>query len=185
MASYGAPGPGWVVSPGDGWVAPKGLTPDGRVLADPGRRLLGFLVDTAIWVVPQLLLVGVLLIAIFVSIPSDATSSTGSEEVTVSTVLLIVGLYGLLFLLGIARIAVEAELVARRGQTWGMKALRLRAIDSRSGGPVTRGRAWGRAAFAAVISSQLFGIGYWWAFFDDRKRALHDVVTTTVVVDER
>lgn len=174
-----------MVAPGDGWVAPRGRTPDGRVVADPGRRFLGFLVDLAIWVVPQALLIIGLVILILVSAADTTTTADGTEEVPVGTLLLFLGIYGLIFVLAVVRIAVEAELVARRGQTWGMKAVRLRAVDSRTGGPVTRGRAWGRAAFAAMISSQLFGIGYWWAFFDDRRRTLHDLVTSTVVIDER
>jgi uncharacterized RDD family membrane protein YckC len=165
-------------------VAPKGFTPDGRRVADPGRRLLGLLVDLAIWTGPQVLLIVALAVLLIAgATPSDAAG--GGAELPASTVITIVGLYALVFVLGIAKVAVEAEKVCRSGQTWGMKALRLRAIDGRTGGSITRGRAWGRAAFAAMVSGQLFGIGYWWAFFDDRKRTLHDLVTSTVVIDER
>lgn len=174
------------MAPSDGWVAPKGYTPDGRVVAEPGRRVLGFLVDLAIWSVPQVALFIGLLVVIFASAASDTTTDpNGTAELPGSTVLLLVGLYGLIFVLIVARVAVEAEMVARRGQTWGMKALRLRAVDGRTGGPLTRGRAWGRAAFAAMIGGQLFGLGYWWAFLDDRNRTLHDLVTSTIVIDER
>ena len=185
MASYG-PQPGWVVAPADGWVAPKGRTPDGRAVAPEGRRVIGYLIDMAIWSVPQLLVLGVL-VAEVLSNFSDFGDPSGdaAEDPSSAFSPLVVLLYLLLFVLGILRLAVEAELVARRGQTWGMRAARLRAVDGRTGGPVPRGRAWGRAAFAAYISSQLFGLGFWWAFFDDRNRTLHDLVCTTVVVDER
>lgn len=173
---------GWVVAPGDGWVAPKGWTPDGRVVAEPGRRVLAFLVDMAIWTVPQVLVVGATLVAVFSTL-ADPENESG--EASGRDAILVLSLYGVLFALGLLRLAVEAELVARRGQTWGMKALHLRVIDGRTGGAIGRGRAWGRAAFGTWISSQLFGLGYWWAFFDDRKRTLHDLVCTTVVVDER
>lgn len=185
MASPWAPHPDWVVAPSEGWVAPKGRTPDGRVVADPGRRLLGYLLDMAIWWVP-ITLVGALL-AVVVFATADLSSSSDSPNAgPPDAVFLFIGLfYVLIFGLGIVRIGVEAELVARRGQTWGMRALHLRVIDARTGGPVTRGRAWGRAAFASFVSGQLFGFGFWWSFFDDRKRALHDLVCATVVVDER
>jgi len=60
MADYGRPPPDWVVAPNEGWVAPRGRTPDGRVLATQGRRVLAFLIDYGIWVVPQMLVVGAL-----------------------------------------------------------------------------------------------------------------------------
>lgn len=173
--------PGWVVSPSDGWSAPKGFTPDGRVLADGGRRVLGFLVDMAIWTVPQMLLLGGAIIALVTSFPDDPSS----EDPSTGGILAFLAAYVLMFLLGLVKIAVEAEKVARTGQTWGMKALRLRVVDGKTGGSITRGRAWGRAAFGSFLSAQLLGFGYWWAFFDDRNRTLHDLVCTTVVIDER
>lgn len=181
MAEHGGYGPGWVVAPTEGWVAPKGRTPDGRVLAEGGRRVLGLLVDVAIWAVPQILATVGAVVAFLLSIPDEASG----EEASTAGIVVAVVLYLLVFLLIFVRIAVEAEKVARSGQTWGMKALQLRAVDSRTGGPVTRGRAWGRALFAGFISGQLAGLGYWWSFFDDRNRTLHDLVCHTVVIDER
>ena len=180
MAETAGPQPDWVVAPADGWVAPRGRTPDGRVLATEGRRALAFLVDIAIWLVPQMILIVALVVA---SLPLFALDA--EEEPSGATIAALVLIYGLIFAVGILRLVVEAELVARRGQTWGMKAMRLRVVDGRTGGRVSRGRAWARAAFAAFISGQLAGLGYWWAFFDNRNRTLHDLVCTTVVVDER
>ena len=167
-----------MVAPSEGWVAPRGRTPDGRVLATQGRRLLGFLVDVAIWLVPQLVVISAIMAVAFLSVDEEG-------ELSGSGIAAILLMYLLVFALVLVRLAVEAEMIARKGQTWGMRALRLRAVDARTGGPLTRGRAWGRAAFAAFISGQLFGFGYWWAFFDNRNRCLHDLVCTTVVIDER
>ena len=178
MADQVGPPPDWVVAPNEGWLAPRGRTPDGRVLASQGRRVLAFLIDYAIWIVPQLLVIGAI-VAVFL------TSIIDEEEPPPSAIIAIILLYLLAFAIGIGRLAVEAEKVARRGRTWGMQAMQLRVIDARNGGPVTRGRAWGRAAFATWISAQLFGFGYWWAFFDNRSRCLHDLVCATVVIDER
>jgi len=159
-------------------VAPKGLTPDGRVLASQGHRLLAYLIDYGIWMVPNGI-IGVLLLVTFVS----SLSFTGDfSELNVPVVL---ALYAALFALGLLRLALEAEKLTRRGQTWGMQAMGLRAVDARNGGSITRGRAWARTAFAFWVSSQVFGFGYWWAFFDDRNRALHDLVCAVVVIDER
>lgn len=178
MAERGPAPPEWVVAPSEGWVAPKGLTPDGRVLASQGRRVLAYLIDYGIWMVPNAI-IGVLLVAAFVSSLSE------TDDFSELNVPVVVGLYALLFVLGLVRLALEAEKLAHRGQTWGMRAMGLRAVDARNGGSITRGRAWARTAFALWISSQLFGIGYWWAFFDDRRRSLHDLVCGTVVIDER
>ena len=91
----------------------------------------------------------------------------------------------LLLGIGMLRLVVDAENITRRGQTWGMRALRLRAVEGSTGGPVSRGQAWGRVAFASFISSLCLGFGFWWALFDHQKRALHDVVCGTVLIDER
>jgi len=178
VADQWGPRADWVVAPGEGWVAPRGRTPDGRVLATQGRRVLALLIDHAIWGVPQMAALGVALAIVFSSAARD-------EEPSGTAVAIILLLYLAAFALGIVRLAVEAELIARRGRTWGLKAMQLRIIDARTGGAVTRGRAWGRAAFATWISSQLFGFGFWWAFFDNRNRCLHDLVCATVVIDER
>jgi uncharacterized RDD family membrane protein YckC len=61
----------------------------------------------------------------------------------------------------------------------------LRIVDAKTGGGISRGKAYGRTAFARFISGQVFGIGYWWSFFDDRNRTLHDLVIGAVVVDDR
>lgn len=177
MADHGAQ-PGWVVAPSDGWVAPKGRTPDGRMLASPGRRLLAYTIDCVIWLVPQVLAF-ILLVSVLWYL-SESSGSASEEEVAFWILVPL-----MLFAIGMLRVALEAEKVSRRGQTWGMQALRVRAIDGRTGGGISRGRAWGRAAFAAFISSALFGFGYWWALFDDRRRSLHDLVCGVVVVDER
>jgi len=168
-------------------VAPRGFTPDGRTLATPGRRFLGFLVDLAIWFLPQMLLMGGIFAALIASLDTSSTadSSSASGETSGGALLAILLLCLLLFALAVLRLAVEAEMIARRGQTWGMRALHLRVVDARTGGPLTRGRAWGRAAFGSFISGQLFAFGYWWSFFDDRRRTVHDLVCATVVINER
>lgn len=68
----------------------------------------------------------------------------------------------------------------RGGQTLGMRAWRIRVV-SEDGGPIS----WPRAAarFAASLLSLLpFGLGFWWALFDARRRSWHDRLTGTRVI---
>ncbi len=165
-----------VYAPGDGWWAPKGFTPDGRTLAPIGRRLGGMLLDGLVVAVPSLVLLVVALVAIIGSAASD-NESTGAPGVG-----LFLSAYAVIFLINIGYFFVEAELLYRRGATWGMGWLDLKVIDTKTGGPISRGKAYGRTAFARFISGQLFGFGYWYALMDDRRRTAHDLVCGTVVV---
>ena len=72
-----------------------------------------------------------------------------------------------------------------RGQTLGMMAVRVRAIDARTGGPIGFGRALGRAAFAYLMFALLVIPGIVDLLFpawDRLHQTLHDKVTSTVVV---
>jgi len=69
---------------------------------------------------------------------------------------------------------------ARGGQTIGMRAWRLRIVD-------TDGKAlgWMRAALrfvVACVSLLALGIGYFWCLFDARKRGWHDLAARSVLV---
>lgn len=66
------------------------------------------------------------------------------------------------------------------GQTLGMRAWRLRMVDT-GGGRVGWGRAFVRY-LAACPSWSLAGLGVMWCIVDKRRRALHDIVSGTRVV---
>lgn len=68
-----------------------------------------------------------------------------------------------------------------RGQTPGMMALSIRAVDQATGGRVTVGKAVARYAMSIVSGIALL-IGYLWMLFDDRNRTWHDMVAGTLVV---
>jgi len=68
----------------------------------------------------------------------------------------------------------------RGGQTLGMRAWRIRLIAA-DGGPVTWPQACGRF-FAGWLAALPFGLGYWWALFDSRRRCWHDTLSGTRVV---
>ena len=65
------------------------------------------------------------------------------------------------------------------GQTLGMRAWHVR-VASGDARPLGWSRALWRFACAAV-SIAAFGIGWWWALFDPRGRALYDLASHTLV----
>lgn len=66
--------------------------------------------------------------------------------------------------------------------TWGKRWLNLKVLDS-DGARLSTGRAFARW-LAHGISNITFYIGYVMQPFTERKQALHDIVSATVVVDE-
>jgi uncharacterized RDD family membrane protein YckC len=77
-------------------------------------------------------------------------------------------------------LAYSVYFVGKFGATPGKMALGLRIVRS-DGSPVTYGRAVGRY-FAEILSSLILYIGYIMAAFDGEKRALHDLLCDTRVV---
>jgi uncharacterized RDD family membrane protein YckC len=70
------------------------------------------------------------------------------------------------------------------GQTLALKTWRLR-VAGRDGRPPPRRLALARF-LAALCGTVLFGVGFWWAFFDRDGLYLHDrLVGTRIVVQER
>ena len=70
----------------------------------------------------------------------------------------------------------------RSGATLGKKLCRLRIVRE-DGGPLGNGPAIVRL-LGYMLSSMLFGVGYLMVAFTDRKRGLHDMVASTVVLRE-
>jgi uncharacterized RDD family membrane protein YckC len=101
-------------------------------------------------------------------------------------------LYGVLLLVVDYGIAYLLYLVANytyftvleggpSGQTVGKRALRIRVIDFRAGGPIGYGRGFLRN-IAKLLSGFVFGLGYLWMLWDSEKQTWHDKLATTVVV---
>ena len=66
------------------------------------------------------------------------------------------------------------------GQTIGMKPWRLRVVRG-DGGPVALRYALLRFV-VALVSLAPAGLGFWWALFEPRRRAWHDLAAGTLVV---
>jgi uncharacterized RDD family membrane protein YckC len=72
------------------------------------------------------------------------------------------------------------------GATPGMKVLGLRVVRAIDGGPIDGGTAFIRALVfwgELILSGWLIGlVGFAWAAFEPRKRAVHDMAAGTVVI---
>jgi uncharacterized RDD family membrane protein YckC len=70
----------------------------------------------------------------------------------------------------------------KQGQTLGKMALRIRVVRV-DGSPITAGQAWGRATMRFVLEGCASFIVYIPAFFTKEKTGLHDLVSSTRVVE--
>ncbi|HSM99977.1 MAG TPA: RDD family protein [Rudaea sp.] len=92
-------------------------------------------------------------------------------------------LAGKLLLQGFALVLSAAYFVvswSRGGQTIGMRAWRLRAVDAK-GNRIPWLRSLLRFV-VALISLAALGAGFWWALIDARRRTWHDIAARTRVV---
>ena len=69
------------------------------------------------------------------------------------------------------------------GQTVGKKAMGIRVIDFRSGGPIGHGRAFIRW-IGRYVSAIPCLLGYFWMLWDKEKQTWHDKFANDVVVPE-
>ena len=69
------------------------------------------------------------------------------------------------------------------GQTLGKRALSIRVIDFRGGGPIGFGRGVIRY-IGKLVSSIPILLGFLWMLWDREKQTWHDKIATTVVVPE-
>ena len=67
------------------------------------------------------------------------------------------------------------------GQTIGKRAMNIRVIDFRTGGPIGFGRAVLRY-FAKILSSIPCLLGYFWMLWDGERQTWHDKIASDVVV---
>jgi uncharacterized RDD family membrane protein YckC len=79
--------------------------------------------------------------------------------------------------------AYEIVLIGAFGATLGKMLMKIKVV-SPDGGRISYGRSTGRY-FAKMLSGIILGIGFFMAFWDEQKRALHDrICTTRVIVNE-
>lgn len=117
-------------------------------------------------------LVGVTFVA---APPQDPTTSAG----------LFAGLMGTAVILSIAvQIAYYVGLTGAYGATVGKMVLGLKVVDT-NGQKIGFGKAALREIVGKWISGLVFGLGYLWVAFDEKKQGWHDKIAGTYVVKVR
>lgn len=88
-----------------------------------------------------------------------------------------------LFVVGaIVTTVVYVRALGRTGQTWGRKIVGIKVVRKDTGAPLGVGKAFGRTAFAWIISSNICYLGYLWMLWDGEKQTWHDKIVGAVVV---
>lgn len=161
--------------PTGGYAAPRQHGPSGP-RAGFWARLGALILDyILLWIIPAIVLgVGVA--------TSNLTTYRTSYGTTYSTgslsPLVWIG-YVLAFVLPIVYfIYFEGS---ASGQTLGKRAVGIRVIDARTGGPIGYGRSFIRL-IGRWISGIVCYLGYLWMLWDDEKQTWHDKMATAYVV---
>ncbi len=144
------------------WQAPEtepGPAP-GVDFADPGSRLVAYIVDV---IVNMVVIVALFIVTIV--------------AVVVAPILSVLPILGIV----IVPLVYFPYYWQRSGQTPGMKMTGIKVVRDSDGGPVS----WGSAILRLIgywVSGAVFYIGYIWIFVDKRKRGWHDLIASTVVI---
>jgi uncharacterized RDD family membrane protein YckC len=153
-------------APAASWTAPEptpGPAP-GVEFADPGARLVGYIIDIVINVV----------IVIVLSIVAGVL-------VVTLPVLSIIPFLAIVIIPLIYFPFFWSREGPSNGQTPGMKQMGIRVVRDTDGGPITVGPAILRL-LGYWISGLVFYVGYIWIFVDKRRRGWFDLIAGTVVV---
>jgi len=130
---------------------------DGFPLASFNRRWVGFVIDTVV------IIACAFAVTVLVGEPENADAGATAEGVIIAT-LIRLG-YGLIF--------------NPRGWSPGKLVVGVRIVNEIGEAP---GLRWGVMRTAATVFSELFYIGYIWAFFDAKTQTWHDKLAKTYVV---
>jgi len=164
----GAP-PDWTTNVGPNYGSPLGAGyPGASPLAGYWARVGGFLIDAVI-----IFAASAVILALDHGYHLHTASGRFRVEPGTELVLLLLGaLYASL-------------LIGLRGQTVGMMAVRIKAVDANTGGLIGFWRALGRDLFERVLAVVVFIpwlIDVLFPIWDPRNQTLHDKVVSTVVI---
>ncbi len=170
------PPPGYAM----GAETTAGDGPNGTVLAAYGPRLGGWLIDFVL-----LFVVGQVIATIFdrakVVVFTFHTTDNTTHVVTYHHE----SVLGIILRVAIVLLYGAILCGTGRGQTLGMLAVGVRAVDVRTGGLIGFWRGLGRASFEYLLAIVLFlpwVLDMLWPLWDRRNQTLHDKVSGTVVV---
>jgi uncharacterized RDD family membrane protein YckC len=175
----GAPPPpagAYTVQSPQTWSAPAeeiGPAPGIR-FAGHGSRLVAYIIDGLIQFAVAMVL---FLVVSALFLGAAATDSDAAAGAAIGGFLL-VGLFVVLFTL-----VYFPWFWVRGGQTPGMKIMHIRVVRDADGGPI----GWGAAILRLVgywVNQLVFYIGFIWIFVDKRRRGWHDLIASTVVIEQ-
>ena len=152
--------------PAASWTAPEpvpGPAP-GVEFADPGARLVGYIIDIVINVVIVVVL-----------------SILGGILAVTLPILAVLPFLAVIIIPLIYFPYFWSREGPQNGQTPGMKQMGIRVVRDSDGGPITIGPAILRL-LGYWVSGLVFYIGYIWIFIDKRRRGWFDLIAGTVVV---
>ena len=152
------------------------------------KRLVAFLIDTLILSIVELLLYVIVFVATFLLYRSEGAPAVPADSTTLSVVPLSIWLL-LVGFLGIAAFSFVLEFVyyawfesSKRQATPGKMLMRIRVVRA-DGTRISFLRGLGRHMVKMVGACILY-LGYIMVFFTWNKRALHDLLADTVVVED-
>lgn len=137
--------------------------------AHPLLRIVAFLVDVVIFVT-------VMVLVVKVGFDWNGAISRNSHPSLFR--LLAAALFNLLWSLYYFVWRISGE-----GCTFGMKLFKISVVHE-SGGLISGWRAFGRHFIFGLVLQFTLGLGNVFAFFDKRRRCLHDMVCSTVVIKQ-
>ncbi len=158
---------------------------DGRVLAGFGDRFLARAIDTLIVGVAGVVL-GFVAVAIYLALahPHVSDTSTGTDSAALTAVSEVAVLW--FVLLVAATYLYDVELMYRRGQTVGKRAMGIRIVPASPDRPLTRRSATMRWLVEDVASFVVpyFGLldGLWLLWDKPLRQCLHDKAARTIVI---
>lgn len=142
-------------------------------------RLLAHLIDHVILGAIAAPLFFIIALPTIVRVAHEAERNQEPSPEMIMAILSSVFLYAAIAFVG--QWLYEALLTSSTWQgTIGKRVLRLKVVDE-AGNRISFGRATGRF-FAKVLSSMFFCIGFIMVGFTERKRGLHDMLASTVVM---
>ena len=146
---------------GPGHQPPWAAAPARSPWASFGVRVAGWLID---WVIS-----GVISAVVLVPMHAVQGKSVSEQGVVLSALVMVI---------------YATALIGGRGQTVGMRAVRVKAVVAGEGAPVSYARALGRAvceiAFAPLVIPWVLDMLF--PLWDPRRQTIHDKVAQTVVV---
>ena len=174
-------GTSWTVHTQLAMAPPPGApAQSGPPLVSYGRRLGGWLID---WLLVSV--VSTIVIAATGTYEHTSTSTTFDNGSSSHLTSFHIGGPGILIQVAIVLVYGMLLCGSKRGQTVGMMAVGVRAVDIRSGGSIGFARALWRAFFEYLMAALFlipWVIDMLFPLWDPMRQCLHDKVSRTIVI---